>query len=725
MKIARGHFSIGLMIARAVAVAALPAAFVVCGWFTLHVIRSAAPVVAMKEGDRSNFAAIMPQAVIDAAAHHTEELLKALPQKEPLFSPPFAMGNVEYLGISFGNELATARLAIETHPRDVAYLAHYATLLARKHGVDHSAQDGDPLLSKIELDQTLAITTRGEQLDPGNAFFPLLAAQCLARASSRQMRNQAADYHPWTNRYFDGSLHSHNAWKLEINDNSIFQQAIDTTHRAASMTRFDNYASTLRDRNLAQLPNSDSLGNVVLHINTDLNSRVESLWMFDLLTTESAHALDLAVAGYNSHALDVLADTNALVGLVSTENRSAARVTFLAGFYLYSMAGHAAAVLELAGKKEQGRDLRAWMINFSKSAQMVFHASRYSNTQSPLAGIFALYLDGLPIDASPLSRAEYNLADHAALLGLIASLMLTAMLAGACSAVEALIIRDASTPAITVFPKVAEALAMLLAVSLPTIIYIAYVAFFPSGNRAAGLNMRYQTLMTQYLLVTAATTASCLAVAVQIVRRRLAAVGIVLNLSVSLATGAAMFLPAMSLIALASAYLFIPSFNASFAIYLALLQDGLVRLSSTFASSGLAGFIPFVALIWFSDAFVTFYNANDWKPMIAFMAIAVLGTILIGRALPPPRIHAHVRAVGSLFRGIAVMSTLAALAVALVGGIALNHVEASAVRQIRANPVLSEMNPDNDPAVQNLRHDIRQQCTSVVVACQDGQSTAH
>jgi hypothetical protein len=637
----------------------IPAACAVCLVVAFSLFQSAAPIVANQDPYRFNLSKVMPEAVVNAAESQTERLIGPIAaDKQSLFSPSQALSENAFGSDGLEKLLAMARAASEAHPQDATYLAQYARLFVFNLGIGTDADSGDPLLSKEHLNEALAIIEQGERVDPDNAFFPLLAAQCLARASSRQLQNQPADYHPWSFVSNDGPIHQLSSAKLEIDDAGTFAQAAATLHRASLMQRFDNHGATLRDRRLALLPAANTLGDVVLRINTDMNSRTGSNWAWDLLCTFSAHALDLAVAGDHSHALESEGDINRVLGMMLSDGQNSNATIFSYGFYPYDVvAGHAAAVLELAGADQQAHNLREWMMDFSQRKRVIFHE--------------------VSIDQAPFNRAEYNLADRAALVGLIEALLAFVLFSSLWAAIESLITSNRAGLALVIVPRLGEASVLLLAGALPIVLYCLYITFTPMGHRLAGLNSRYETLMTEYLIVIAASAALGLTAATQIARRRLAAVGGFVPGTTSLGMGIVLMLPALAVVLFTCSALYSP------------ISDSLV---------------PSAAILF---------------------SIAGFGAIWLRRALRSVSGANNIRAIGSMFRSLAVMVALLALVIGAAGGIGLHRLETSAVARIGEDRVLSHMNVEMTPGVLDLRRELNQRCASVVRDCAAAEVTTH
>jgi hypothetical protein len=642
-----------------------PAACVACIVIALGVVRSIAPVVTTYFSWTYAPIPAPVRPMVDFAQRQTQQIIDSHSGSRAEIASPFY-------------SLDSASEAAAAHSSDRALWADYACRFVDDCGIQPSADPGDPLLSQSKLNQALAIISQGEKLDPSNALYPLLAAQCLARASSRQLRDQPPDYFPFGQIWSDGKIHPYNCWKLKVENHALFSQAVDCLSRAADMPVLDSYSLELYQRRAALLPRRDDLGKQVLLMSIALNSRHYPLKYWDLLFTMSAHALDQALAGKLDESLKLEDNINRVAAAVTREGSNSDGTMESSAFYT-DVAGHSAAVLKLAGKNAESQDLLQWLMKMGQQRRMTF--SFLHGDQRSLLADWVASSTHVPRDIAPLRRAEYSVADQAGLVSLIFFLLALAAAAGIGAAIESLASRRRRGIAIAVLPSMGEMRGLIFAAAiLPMVLYAGYVTLIPGGQRLLGIQARPQTLIVEYSIVILAIAVLGLTASAQIARRHLAAVGVEASPFMFYAPAAMLLLPMVAIGTLA-------------------LTAGFLLVGENFAGE-----------------------------IIPISLILCLLTLMVGlryrRAAGAFNSAAMVRIAGSIFRSVALTVSVLALSISVIGGFGLRYLETRAVHQIRQDSVLNELNNEADPAVQSLRATVYHQCLHVAAQMQ-AQSPNH
>jgi hypothetical protein len=422
--------------------------------------------------------------------------------------------------------LPGAKTAAEQHPDDRALVMDYAARFVDDLRLQYSGYD-EPLLDASKLHEAISIIHHGEAIDPDNAVYPLLASQCLARASSRQMRDQPANYFPYSVLYASGKIEHWNAWKLKIEDPVLFNQAVEEFELATTKADFTSYCNQLDQRRIALLPAGDDLGDQFMRMATAAFSQHGSVLYWDLMFTMSARALDLAVAGKRDESLRLGRIINQVAAKVAGKDDDG---TFWSVFYATDIAGHAAAVLELAGKTAEASE-RKWMLQADRRRHRIFPANASvglvdsSDNRSAIADWVSRHMH-VPSNVGPLRTAEYSLTDMVGLLSVVAGLLTILLVSAVGAGIERLAARRRNEPAVAILPQAREVFGLvLLALALPVLVYATYVRFIPAGQRALGVNVRSSSLAMEYIVLTAATAMIALAASAQVARRHLAAMG--------------------------------------------------------------------------------------------------------------------------------------------------------------------------------------------------------
>jgi len=300
------------------------------------------------------------------------------------------------------------------------------------------------------------------------------------------------------------------------------------------------------------------------------------------------------------------------------------------------------------------------MLDYTRKRGAVYHGGgQNTDPRSTTANFFAPYLNGVPIDAAPLNHAEYSLADRAALVGLIATLLAVVLFAAIGAVIEGMIARYSAAPALVIVPRPRELGWLLFAAALPILMYVVWVTAVPIGSRSAGPGVRNVALVAEYLIVTAAVAAMGMFSAARIVCRHLTAIGGVTITFGSLGPAAVVLLPALAVVAAAGAWAF------SFSVADQVMTGAIILLS-----------------------------------------VALLLALRLRPTTPPSDAALNLRVTGSMLRSLAVTAALLAFVISLLGGAGLRYVEASAVHRIQADPVLSQVNVELDPQVRALRQEL-------------------
>lgn len=439
---------------------------------------------------------------------------------EPL--PPDARTLVEQGEAPWEEQAAIAKALVDRHPADAAYFANYAAAVAAEPRADifKYPQAGRslriPQVDEARLAAALAVLAEGEQREPGNALYPLYAAQLLFRASAVEEDDPALTVQ---RPKATGEPREWEWVRLTVYDAARFARALEAFRRGAAKPYFRSYSQELAARKVGAFPPPRTLPELSIQA---MQHGFTHLHRYPLRAVQMAafQATDAARAGRIAEARALLHDVRRANALMLADMSHESRVR--SALYLDQFADRAEARIA-ASAGDRAAAERAWQRAEAKgriadqAARDLARQQYQATTGVPSIGREPKhglpFLDGIAAtaDLAPVRRA---LAASVQQLG-VALLSLCALLLAVVYAVAAapgwlLAPRNAKPPRLFIgWRRLMRVIG--IAVVLPLLLFLA--VRLSTSRHNAGLAI--ESLMFQYVVL-----AAVIALATHVLTRR-------------------------------------------------------------------------------------------------------------------------------------------------------------------------------------------------------------
>ncbi len=420
--------------------------------------------------------------------------------------------------------LAKARSIADRWPDDPVYYANYIVAYLTDETVRDKLDEGDPAIIAQAIDEL----SRGERIDPDNAFYNFMKATVLIRSSSKLGEDPDHTYEQ-TDRH--GKTETKKCCRVEITDPAGFRRGLEELRRGLGKSKCDHHALDMLKHRLSLLPEPTRLADYLRRLMFGYGTFLPRLGeMRSMAKSVLAHALELARQGRREQAAELLkavemlaakmgADAETLIGLLIAQTiRSDAL-------------GHAINVYGEPGLPARAARARADLDAEDRLWRSLWAGRRLSQDDLLRAGLsHREYLPALPgyfPVLGPMRAAEYAVAEQLALVVLLGAVIVLAAAAGLITVIGVLRCRGRDDgPKLLFVGWRRLGRICLLAVILPLGAYAVYAHALPVGGRGFGLPFMAERLMLEFLIVFGVVVGLLLGMSYSAVRARAAEAGI-------------------------------------------------------------------------------------------------------------------------------------------------------------------------------------------------------
>ncbi len=414
------------------------------------------------------------------------------------------------------------------------YISHYLPYSAGWHE-DSTLHD---------LQEVLARLDQGERIEPDNAAYNLIKAALLFRLSSQVVVPDRVEVKDVTAAALpegvdpaeisytrsDGELYADHCVEVQITDPKVFERALEEYARAVPKPRCTLHAMDMARLRLEILGQPASMAEYLAQTTLLVNVLLPEL-AFHRSTGRAVagYAVDLAGQGDPEQAQRLIQDVEIVAAKIGAEPSTL--IELLVARAVHNMAvAHDVCIAKKLSRPQQAAEAQERLFADAEAfdaLRRVF-TSRDVIDQSGLIG--SILMPALPNyqpDLTPLKRAEYAVAERAGLAALLLGIMALTLASGLIAAVGWWRTRGTDqTPKLLFVGWRRMGWICLLAVVLPVGGYVLYAHLLPLGNRKYGLNVEWDRVWLEFMLLGCTMAVLLLSLSFSAIRERAGEAGI-------------------------------------------------------------------------------------------------------------------------------------------------------------------------------------------------------
>ncbi|HZZ42380.1 MAG TPA: permease prefix domain 1-containing protein [Tepidisphaeraceae bacterium] len=392
------------------------------------------------------------------------------------------------------------KLAEEATGEDQAiFWANYATqALAVVDALD------DQPAGRERLEGVIAIMEKARQIEPANAYYAMVEASLLMKASTKYVEATEEGGPGFDYRGFRGKPDRWFFDRYDVVDAAMYERGIAKLRLAAQGTYLQSHAYDFTHRRLKALGMATSLADEVIGAQEEWGTAMPYLNVFrNAINGTQTRVFELAAAHRVADAMGLIKDECRVSGMMAASAKPLVEFLVARGMYLTAL-GQEAEAYQVAGDAVQ----------FKRSVADIEGAFEMPvKTAGEWRRVSQLYLESGLIegrnyqhdvdppmaDPTPERRAEYAVADQMA-----SAIWAGVMMLAAARLVGWAIwqrVRGKVWPMLMFIGWGRLAWVLLMAVVVPVGVYVVYIAAWPVSGRWMGMGNEPEHLIVEYASV--------------------------------------------------------------------------------------------------------------------------------------------------------------------------------------------------------------------------------
>ncbi|MCK5114835.1 MAG: hypothetical protein KAR11_08760 [Phycisphaerae bacterium] len=414
--------------------------------------------------------------------------------------------------------LEQAKSITDRWPKNPVYFGDYAVWAIAKEKLRGQ-------LSDAKLKRLQELLSKGEKLDPDNAFYNFMRAAALINSTCELKDDELLTYLVINSR---GEVQQKPCYTVAIENEKIFRQGLAELRAGLKKPRLAIPSIEMLKIREAIIPKPRNVTDILRRTAIEVSVLLPSLNDYrNLNKAVLGYALAEARKGNSGEALQLVQYLEQFAN--HTGANSSCLIELLVAHANYNLVmGHAAQMCKVLGEDDLGQEFQARCKESGAFFNELRKRPRGDASELRGAGMYwGLFMPGLPgytMNFEPMRTAEQFWINEFGLLALLMGLTLLALLMGGVTLLEFL--RRSDRPVLMFVGGDRMAKICFYGIVLPIGIYAAYVYFFTIGPDVYGLNVTVGRVILELIFVGAIICVTLVGMSYSAIRRRAVELGL-------------------------------------------------------------------------------------------------------------------------------------------------------------------------------------------------------